>query len=79
MNQPNGLEIVRLRAAASALSQDARLWRWFSDQMEEHRLCCERTRDWWHITVAGRELACDRSFDVAVRTAYTLSRALEAV
>ncbi len=79
MNQSNGLEIVRLRAAASALSQDARLWRWFSDQMEEHRLCCERTRDWWHITVAGRELACDRSFDVAVRTAYTLSRALEAV
>ncbi len=79
MNQANGLELVRLRAAASALSQDARLWRWFSDQMEEHRLRCERDRDWWRITIAGRELACDRSFDVAVRAAYTLSQVLEAV
>ncbi|MEN7531626.1 MULTISPECIES: hypothetical protein [unclassified Cupriavidus] len=79
MDQSAGLEVIRLRAAASALTQDARLWRWFSDQMEEHRLNCERNRDFWRITVAGRELACDRSFDVAVRAAYTLSRALEAL
>jgi len=79
MDHSNGFEMVRLKAAAAALSQDARLWRWFSDQMEEHRLCCERTRDVWRISVAGRELACDRSFDVAVRAAYTLSRALEAL
>jgi hypothetical protein len=77
MTQSNALEMIRLRAAATAQGQDAQLWRWFSDRMEDRCLDCRRHEEYWSIKISGRELARDRSFDVAIRSAYTLSRALE--
>lgn len=79
MEHFTGLEIIRLRAALASFDEDARLWRWFADQMEDHRLVFERRRQFWHVRCEGRALACDRSFDVAVRKAYALSHALAVV
>jgi len=77
--ESTSLQLIRMRAAAMANGQDAKLWRWFSDQMEDRQLSCERFCEYWSIRLGGHELACDRSFDVAVRSAYTLSRALNAL
>jgi hypothetical protein len=77
MHESTGLQLIRMRAAAQANGQDASLWRWFADQMEDRRLSCERFCEYWSIRLGGRELACDRSFDVAVRSAYTRSHGLE--
>ena len=71
------LQLVRLRAAANANIQDASLWRWYADLMEDHRISCLRRNESWVVAVAGRELANDRSFDVAVRSAYVMHRALK--
>ncbi|AOY90996.1 hypothetical protein BKK79_03585 [Cupriavidus sp. USMAA2-4] len=79
MTETTSLQLIRLRAAVHANGQDAALWRWFSDQMEERRLSCERVQGYWSIRIAGRELACDRSFDAAVRAAHVLSHALRAL
>jgi hypothetical protein len=73
------IEAARLRAAARAQGPDARIWRWYSEQIDDQRLECRRHEDIWSVKVAGRELARDRSFDAAVRTAYAFSRALQAV
>jgi hypothetical protein len=75
----HAIEAARLRTAARAQGPDARIWRWYSEQTEEQRLECHRHEDIWSVKVAGRELARDRSFDAAVRTAYAFSRALQAV
>jgi hypothetical protein len=77
--QTQSLEMARLRAAATAQGQDARIWRWYADHMEDYRLDCRRYQDIWSIRVAGRELARDRSFDAAVRAAYAHSSALAAL
>ncbi|VVD76497.1 hypothetical protein PHO31112_00873 [Pandoraea horticolens] len=73
------LRMAQLQAAAHANEQDATLWRWFSDQMEDQTMRCERKKGDWIICVAGRELARDPSFDLAVRAAYILCRALRAL
>ncbi|RDK09475.1 hypothetical protein [Cupriavidus lacunae] len=79
MNGNICLKMVQLQAAAHANEQDATLWRWFSDQMEEQTMNCERKKGDWIICVAGRELARDPSFDLAVRAAHLLCRALRAL
>lgn len=70
MTQANDFELIRLRAVASAQSQDAELWRWFSDQMEERCIECRRGDGIWSIKVSGQELGRDSSFDAAMRAAY---------
>jgi len=77
VHESTNLQLIRMRAVAMANGQDASLWRWFSDQMEDRRLSCERFCESWSIRWGGRELASDRSFDAAVRTAYTRSHGLE--
>ncbi|MBN3725722.1 hypothetical protein [Burkholderia sp. Ac-20379] len=66
---PTDMELARLRAAALANLDDARIWRWYADLMEEERVCCTRTRDGWLITVDERYTVEDESFDRAVRLA----------
>lgn len=70
------IELARLRAAATAQGLDARIWRWYSDQVEERTVECRYLSDAWSIRIAGRELARDGSFEVAIRSAYALSRAM---
>jgi len=52
--QPYSLELVRLAAAARANIDDARVWRWYADLMEDDRVSCMRIRNGWRITVDGR-------------------------
>ena len=67
--QPYSLELVRLAAAARANIDDARVWRWYADLMEDDRVSCMRIRNGWRITVDGRSTVEDESFDCAVRRA----------
>ncbi|MBN3854855.1 hypothetical protein G3N59_15840 [Paraburkholderia sp. Ac-20340] len=69
VKQMHSLEVARLTAAARANIDDARLWRWYADLMEDERVSCTRTRHGWQITVDGRCTVEDESFDSAVRRA----------
>lgn len=45
--------------------------------MEDRSISCRLTRqDAWQISVNGCKIALDKSFDVAVRTAYALLKPL---
>ena len=63
------IEIARLNAAVNANIDDARVWRWYSDLMEDDRVRCERTRRGWQITIDDCHTVEDESFDCAVRLA----------
>ncbi|OLL29245.1 hypothetical protein BTH42_23620 [Burkholderia sp. SRS-W-2-2016] len=63
------LELARLRAAVRANLDDARVWRWYADLMEDGRVSCTRTRTGWQITVDEHCTVEDESFDRAVRVA----------
>lgn len=66
---PTEMELVRLRAAAHANLEDARIWRWYADLMEEDRVRCTHTRAAWLVTIDDRYTVEDESFDRAVRLA----------
>ncbi|MBB5464131.1 hypothetical protein HDG32_000224 [Paraburkholderia sp. CI2] len=68
-SHPHSLEIARPAAAVRANADDARVWRWYADLMEDGRVSCTRTRKGWLITVDGRCTVEDESFDCAVRRA----------
>jgi hypothetical protein len=63
------LELARLRAAVRANLDDARVWRWYADLMEDGRVRCTRTRSGWQITVDEQCSVEHESFDRAVRLA----------
>ncbi len=65
----HSLEIARLRAAATANIDDARLWRWYADLMEDGRIRSIRLGNVWRITIDDACLVEDLSFDEAVRRA----------
>lgn len=67
--QLHTLELARLAAASRANVDDARVWRWYADLMEDDRVSCARIRNGWRITVDGRATVEDESFDCAVRQA----------
>jgi hypothetical protein len=73
------LEMIRLRATAMANADDAKVWRWYADLMEDRRVVCQRKGTCWTVAVDGRQMANDPSFDSAVRAAYRLSRATSAL
>ena len=73
------IELIRVRAAASANAEDARVWRWYADLMEDRRIECRHKGLSWMISVDGREIADNKSFDLAIRSAYTMTRALSAL
>jgi len=75
MGEYQHIEIIRLRAASNANIQDAALWRWFSDMMEDNRVAFTRNADVWSVWVDGQLLTADRSYDLAMRTAYLLQLA----
>ncbi|WP_322044560.1 hypothetical protein [Paraburkholderia sp. J67] len=69
VTQAHNLEVARLSAAARANADDARVWRWYADLMEDDRVRVTRLRHGWQITVDGRCTVEDESFDCAVRRA----------
>lgn len=64
------LAIARLGAARQANADDAALWRWVADVMEERRLCWRHQDEGWVIEFDGRMLACRPDFDDAMRAAH---------
>uniref|UniRef100_UPI00197F2D8B hypothetical protein n=1 Tax=Burkholderia sp. Ac-20379 TaxID=2703900 RepID=UPI00197F2D8B len=72
MGKQQDLELVRLSAAVRANVDDARVWRWYADLMEEDRVTCTRLRNGWQLTVDGICTVEDDSFDAAVRRAAAL-------
>ena len=60
---------VRLNAANAANAEDAEMWRWFSNMVEERRIRWCFAHDSWLVSVDHRHLATDRSFDQAIRVA----------
>ena len=73
------LELARLRAAVRANGDDAYLWRWYSDMMEDHRLVCKCLRGIWSVEIDGRPMAENASFDLVLRSAQVLFKARTAL
>jgi hypothetical protein len=69
ITQQHSLELARLSAAVRANIDDARVWRWYADLMEDDRVKCTRMRNGWQVTVDGRCTVEDESFDGAIRLA----------
>ena len=76
MYEKNALDTARLIAAAQANSADARMWRWYADAMEERRLRCQWKDRYWVVTLDGRNISSDQSFDSALRAAQIMDSAV---
>lgn len=61
------IHAAALRHAPLADRDDARVWRWTAEAVDEGRLACRFQRGFWHIVLDGRLLAIDPSFDCAMR------------
>lgn len=82
MDVMSRLNILRLEALADSNAEDAGLWRWFANSLEEGRLFWHRDRKSWEIYLDRTQVAKHASFDVAMRTAHEKAlemAALEAV
>lgn len=66
-NHPILDDVSRLRAQANANAEDARMWRWLCDRMEDRSLEFCRESSHWHITFWGETVVHDPSFDNAMR------------
>ena len=56
-------------AAEAANAEDAQVWRWFSDLLEDGRLRWCRSAAGWLVTVDHKHLATSSDFDDAIRVA----------
>lgn len=72
MNIAMDLAAARLGAARQADADDAALWRWLADLMEERRLAWRQQGDGWAIDVDGATLVWRPGFDDAMRAARAL-------
>lgn len=60
---------TRDRAASAANADDAAVWRWFSDLVEEHRIRWIFANGGWLVSVDHRHLSTEKNFDQAIREA----------
>lgn len=60
---------IRGRAASAANADDAGVWRWFSDLVEEHRIRWIFANGGWLVSVDNRHLSTEETFDQAIREA----------
>lgn len=60
----------RLVGAAQANLEDAGLWRWYADLMEDRRIAVKSINDRWVVTVDHEKCAANVSFDTAIREAF---------
>ena len=68
----------RQKAAVAANADDASVWRWLSDLLEERRIKWRYSFDTWIVVVDRRQLAAERSFDCAIRVAKAAAEKLAA-
>lgn len=66
-----------LRRSTSTCHRNA--WRWYAELVSERRVVCEHDGEHWQISIDGRRLAGDRSFDMALLDAYAITKAREAL
>ncbi|MGF6773724.1 hypothetical protein P3T18_006238 [Paraburkholderia sp. GAS199] len=64
---------------ARAAIADPKIWRWYADLTDDHRLVCEQDGARWIVAVDGRRLADEHAFAAAVHSAYAMTRALSAL
>ncbi|WP_233808809.1 hypothetical protein [Paraburkholderia sp. HP33-1] len=69
LERPENMKSQRRVASAAANAEDAALWRWFSELMEDRRIRWLHADDSWLVTVDHKHVATSRSFDDAIRTA----------
>lgn len=69
MENRSDFQQIRRGAAASANAEDASIWRWFSELLEERRIRWCLADMGWLVTVDHRHVATERSFDAAIRAA----------
>ncbi|MCE4575248.1 hypothetical protein QCE73_38170 [Caballeronia sp. LZ029] len=60
---------VRRSAAIAANAEDADIWRWFANLVEERRIRWCLANGSWLVSVDHRHVATDKDFDVAIRGA----------
>jgi hypothetical protein len=70
MEKPVGLsQEIRRSAAIAANAEDAEIWRWFSNLVEERRIRWCLANGSWLVSVDHRHVATDKNFDEAIRGA----------
>jgi hypothetical protein len=67
VNRP--FETVRETAAHNANAEDAAVWRWFTDVIEDGRLRWCRAPAGWLVSLDNRHLATESNFYEAIRVA----------
>ncbi|MGC2967757.1 hypothetical protein [Paraburkholderia aspalathi] len=60
---------IRQSAANAANAEDADIWRWFADLVEERRIRWCFANGSWLVSIDNRHVATDENFDHAIRTA----------
>lgn len=65
----NTMQHERHRAADAANADDASVWRWFSDLLEDRRIKWRYCFETWIVTVDRKQVAAEQSFDSAIRVA----------
>lgn len=67
----------RQKAAVAANADDASVWRWLSDLLEERRIKWRYSFDTWIVVIDRKQLAAERSFDCAIRVAKVAAEKLQ--
>jgi hypothetical protein len=60
---------IRRSAANAANAEDADIWRWFANLVEERRIRWCLANGSWLVSVDHRHVATDENFDEAIRGA----------
>ncbi|WP_236002061.1 hypothetical protein [Paraburkholderia elongata] len=70
------MQQVRFEAAAAANAEDASIWRWFSELLEERRIRWRFQFDCWQVSVDRVSVAKEGTFDLAIRQAKATAEKL---
>jgi hypothetical protein len=68
-NPMDPMQRVRVNAAAAVNAEDASVWRWFSELLEERRIRWRYMFDRWVVNVDRTRVATERTFYDAIRAA----------
>jgi hypothetical protein len=70
------MQQVRFDAAAAANAEDASIWRWFAELLEERRIRWRFQFDCWQVSVDRVNVATAGTFDRAIRQAKATAEKL---
>jgi hypothetical protein len=72
----DAMQRIRFEAAAAANAEDASIWRWFSELLEERRIRWRFQFDSWQVSVDRVNVATEGTFDRAIRQAKATAERL---